>query len=252
MQQSLFRHLAAASVLSLMLGASLAALAKDNSLKVTQFEPAISTLSQELASQAPNLNQLVLDKAIAAMTCAVNHGAEQADRLAVIDFSLPSTKPRLWIFDLQNRSLILEELVAHGRNSGGNLATRFSNKEGSHQSSIGLFRASESYIGRHGYALRMDGLEPGINDRARERAIVIHGADYVNEQWIEKHGRIGRSHGCPAVNRDVAEQVVDTLKDGQFVFSYYPDDQWLATSPYLNCQPERVEAIVALYDSTAN
>ena len=227
-----------AFIFSLMLILSVPSLAADKA-------PMLSPLTEDLAIQAPNMNRAVLDKAISAMMCAVNHGADQADRLAVIDFSLPSTEPRLWIFDLNSRSLILEELVAHGRNSGDNVATKFSNEQGSHQSSIGLFRASESYIGRHGYSLRMDGLEPGINDRARERAIVIHGADYVNNQWIKRHGRIGRSHGCPAVSRDVADQVVDTLKDGQFVFSYYPDDHWLATSPYLNCQPKRVAAIIA-------
>jgi len=245
MHQPTSRHLTAASVLSILLVLSIPSFASDKNSKSTDFNPDLSPLTEDLAMQAPNLNRAVLDKAIAAMTCAVNHGVEEAARLAVIDFSLPSSEPRLWIFDLDSRSLVLEELVAHGRNSGDNVATSFSNEQGSHQSSIGLFRASESYIGRHGYSLRMDGLEPGINDRARERAIVIHGADYVNNQWIEQHGRIGRSHGCPAVNRDVANQVVDILKDGQFVFSYYPDDQWLASSPYLNCQPNRVAAIVA-------
>ncbi len=209
------------------------------------LDPELQPLAEALGHQAPNLNRTVLGKAIAAMTCAVNHGLEPAARLAVIDFSLPSSEPRLWIFDLESHALLLEELVAHGRNSGDNLATDFSNIRGSHQSSIGLFRSSESYFGQHGYSLRMDGLEPGINDRARERAIVIHGADYVNQQWVERHGRIGRSHGCPAVSREVANQVVDTLKDGQFVFSFYPDQEWLATSAYLNCQPERVAAMVA-------
>lgn len=245
MYQPTSRRLAAASVFSLMLILSVPSLALDKT-------PVLSPLTDDLAMQAPNLDRAVLDKAIAAMTCAVNHGVEQSARLAVIDFSLPSSEPRLWIFDLENRSLILEELVAHGRNSGDNVASKFSNVEGSHQSSIGLFRASESYIGRHGYSLRMDGLEPGINDRARERAIVIHGADYVNNQWIERHGRIGRSHGCPAVSQEVADQVVDNLKDGQFVFSYYPDDHWLASSPYLNCQPERVAAIVAPLGNTGS
>lgn len=202
-------------------------------------------LADDLAHQAPGLDRAVLDRAVSAMKCAVNSGLEPAARLAVIDFSLPSSQPRLWIFDLETRALVMEELVAHGRNSGEDLATDFSNVEGSYQSSIGLFRAGESYFGKHGYSLRMDGLEPGINDRARDRAIVIHGADYVNQGWIERHGRIGRSLGCPAVRRDVADQVVDTLKDGQFVFSYYPDSQWLNSSAYLNCQPSRVAAIVA-------
>src|SRR5690606_6407251 len=101
--------------------------------------------------------------------------------------------------------------------------------------SIGLFRTQESYYGQHGYSLRMDGLEPGINDQARQRAIVIHGADYVDASWVERQGRIGRSHGCPAVAQDVIRTVVDNLKGGQFLFAYYPDEQWLQTSSYLNC-----------------
>ncbi|HCD03748.1 MULTISPECIES: murein L,D-transpeptidase catalytic domain family protein [unclassified Methylophaga] len=245
MHQFTSRRLTAAFVLSFLLVLSIPSHSNDNAINAIGFKSVQPSLNEDLVRQAPNLNRAVLDKAIAAMTCAVNHGIDQASRLAIIDFSLPSSEPRLWIFDLDSRSLILEELVAHGRNSGDNVASKFSNVEGSHKSSIGLFRASESYIGRHGYSLRMDGLEPGINDRARERAIVIHGADYVNNQWIKQHGRIGRSHGCPAVSRDVADQVVDILKDGQFVFSYYPDDKWLASSPYLNCQPERVATIVA-------
>lgn len=202
-------------------------------------------LATSLSAQAPTLDRTVLDKALNAMECAVSSGFPPADRIAVIDFTRPSSEPRLWVFDLAKRALLLEELVAHGRNSGDNFATAFSNREGSHQSSIGLFRAGESYFGRHGYSLRMDGLEPGINDLARQRAIVIHGADYVDNSWVERQGRIGRSLGCPAVSRDVADQVVDTLKDGQFVFSYYPDKEWLRSSPYLNCQPERIAALVA-------
>ncbi|WP_193075090.1 murein L,D-transpeptidase catalytic domain family protein [Pseudomonas sp. FME51] len=194
-----------------------------------------TTLASTLATQAPELNPQVLLTAVSAMQCAVNSGAEPAKRLAVIDFSLPSTEQRMWIFDLQARTLVLQDLVAHGQGSGDNLASNFSNIEGSHQSSIGLFRTQESYFGKHGYSLRMDGLEPGINDLARQRAIVIHPADYVDPSWIERHGRIGRSHGCPAVRPEVASMVVDSLKGGQFMFSWYPDDHWLATSSFINC-----------------
>ena len=194
-----------------------------------------ATLASTLATQAPELNPQVLLTAVSAMQCAVNSGAEPAQRLAVIDFSLPSTEQRMWVFDLQTRTLLLQDLVAHGQGSGDNLASSFSNVEGSHQSSIGLFRTQESYFGKHGYSLRMDGLEPGINDLARQRAIVIHPADYVDPSWITRHGRIGRSHGCPAVRPEVASMVVDSLKGGQFMFSYYPDDHWLATSAFINC-----------------
>jgi len=135
---------------------------------------------------------------------------------------------------------VLRDLVAHGANSGENFATQFSNLEGSHQSSLGLFRTQESYLGTHGYSLRMDGLEPGFNDQARDRAIVIHAADYVSPLWSKREGRIGRSQGCPAVRPQVARQVVDKLKDGQFMFSWYPDQRWLKSSTYLNCKPQQV------------
>lgn len=207
--------------------------------------PASDSLLDNLSKAAPKLSRKVLDSALAAMRCAINNGAAPALRLAVIDFSLPSSQRRLWIFDLERRRLLLEDFVAHGQNSGEDYATRFSNLEGSHQSSIGLFRTQESYEGQHGYSLRMDGLEPGINDRARERAIVIHAADYVSPLWIAREGRLGRSHGCPAVRPEVARMVVDSLKGGQFMFSYYPDQKWLASSLYLNCRPKRVAAILA-------
>ncbi len=199
-----------------------------------------NALIDALTRAAPAINRDVLGKAVDAMQCAVGNGIQPAHRLAVIDYSLPSSMPRLWIFDLRYRTLLLEDLVAHGQNSGDDFATSFSNELGSHQSSIGLFRAQESYEGRNGYSLRLDGLEPGFNDRARERAIVIHGADYVAPEWIGEQGRIGRSQGCPAVARNVARTVIDSLKDGQFVFSYYPDSDWLASSAFLNCEPRRI------------
>ncbi|PAU65718.1 hypothetical protein BZL41_05970 [Pseudomonas sp. PIC25] len=204
-----------------------------------------SPLVDSLALTAPTLNRKILQHAVAAMECAINNGARPAQRLAIIDFSLPSTERRLWIFDLASQTLLLRDLVAHGQKSGDNFATRFSNDTGSHQSSLGLFRTSESYIGKHGYSLRMDGLEPGVNDRARERAIVIHPADYVNPAWIARQGRIGRSQGCPAVRPEVAKMVIDSLKGGQYIFSYYPDQKWLQSSVYLNCQPRQVARILA-------
>lgn len=202
-------------------------------------------LYNSLARVAPELNPQALQSALTAMQCAINSGAERAERLAVIDYSQPSTARRLWIFDLRKKSLVLRDLVAHGQKSGENFATQFSNRIGSYQSSLGLFRTQESYQGSHGYSLRMDGLEPGFNDRARDRDIVIHAADYVNPLWSQRQGRIGRSQGCPAVRPQIARQVIDKLKDGQFMFSWYPDQRWLKSSPYLNCQPRQVASILA-------
>lgn len=201
--------------------------------------PAYQPLADSLARVAPGLSKEALLHAVAAMQCAVNHGIEPAKRLAVIDYSQPSTSRRLWIFDLQRKRLLLRDYVAHGRLSGENFATSFSNTLGSFQSSLGLFRTQESYRGKHGYSLRMDGLEPGLNDMARERAIVIHGAAYVDPRLVQSQGRIGRSLGCPAVRPQVARMVVDQLKGGQFMFSWYPDER-LKTAGYLSCKPKRM------------
>ncbi|VXB17211.1 L,D-transpeptidase catalytic domain [Pseudomonas sp. 8AS] len=200
-------------------------------------------LVEDLAQVAPGLDQQALRHAVAAMQCAVNHGAEAASRLAVIDYSQPSTARRLWIFDLQRKRLLLSDYVAHGRRSGENFAQSFSNREGSFQSSLGLFRTAESYRGKHGYSLRMDGLEPGLNDLARERAIVIHGASYVDPRLARSQGRIGRSLGCPAVRPQVARMVVDKLKGGQFLFAWHSDRRWLRNSAYLDCKPQRLASL---------
>ena len=200
------------------------------------------TLQAVLSDLAPTANPEVISLALAATDCAVEQGQPASDRLAVIDYSKPSTEPRLWVFDLTRRTLLYHELVAHGRNTGENLATRFSNTPSSWQTSLGLFRTRNTYSGRNGYSLRMEGLEPGINDQAMSRALVIHGADYVNPLFASQQGRIGRSHGCPAVNNAIARPLIDTLKDGQYVFSYYPDVNWLSESQYLKCSSGRALA----------
>lgn len=208
-------------------------------------KPLPDPMAASLSQAAPTLDREVLQRAVAALRCAVNNGASAPQRLAVIDFSLPSSERRLWIFDLPTRSLLLRDLVAHGRQSGEQRATHFSNADGSNASSLGLFLTGETYSGKHGYSLRLDGLEPGFNDRARQRALVIHPADYVSTGLIRSQGRIGRSLGCPAVRPEVAKLVVDSLKGGQFVFSYYPDPRWLKASLYLNCQPRQVANLMA-------
>lgn len=193
-------------------------------------------LTDQLRRAAPQIDRRVLELAVNAMQCATANGMSPSQRLAVIDYSLPSTEPRLWVFDLRQRKLLYRELVAHGRNTGENYARDFSNAEGSLKSSIGLFRTLDTYQGSNGYSLRMDGLEAGFNDRALERAIVMHGAPYVNEDIARKQGRVGRSWGCPAVRAGIARRMIDALKGGQFVFSYYPDPHWLASSRYLHCK----------------
>jgi hypothetical protein len=178
----------------------------------------------------------VLKLALGAVRCGVASGDLRAPKtLTLIDYSRPSTEPRLWVFDLATGKLLFRELVAHGRNTGDNLATRFSDDMNSRQSSIGLFRTSDTYIGNNGYSLRLDGLEPGFNAHARQRAIVMHGAPYVSSEFAAAQGRIGRSWGCPALREAVARKVIDTIRGGDVIFSYYPDQTWLKQSRFLNC-----------------
>jgi hypothetical protein len=200
------------------------------------------SLLDALSRIAPHANPKVIGLALAATECATAKGAPPSDRLAVIDYSLPSTEPRLWVFDLARRKLLFRELVAHGRNTGENLAKNFSNRPESLESSLGLFRTLGTYVGHNGYSLRMDGLERGTNDHALDRALVIHGAAYVSSANASRNGRIGRSWGCPAVRKAVAKPLIDTLKGGQYLFSYYPDPRWLSRSPYLKCSPHRAAA----------
>jgi hypothetical protein len=180
------------------------------------------------------VDRAVFSLALESAAAAVARGDAEPSTLTIIDFSRPSTTRRMWVYDLNARTLLFEEHVAHGRNSGHDRPTEFSNQPESNKSSLGLFRAAEGYVGKHGYSLRLDGLEPGINDRARARAIVIHGAEYVNEKAAVAQGRLGRSLGCPAVRPEISRALIDAIKEGGLVFAYYPDQDWLTTSVYLN------------------
>lgn len=193
-------------------------------------------LVAELVAAAPSANPEVLTLAARAADCARRQGMlDGFHRLAVIDYSLPSTTPRLWVFDVDRGRLLFQELVAHGRNTGEQLAARFSNVEGSKMSSLGLFQATETYNGSNGYSLRLRGLDEGFNDNALSRAIVMHGAAYVSAAVAERLGRLGRSWGCPAVRNEVARVMIDTLKGGALLFAYYPDKKWLNEAPTLTC-----------------
>lgn len=191
-------------------------------------------LSSRLHEQAPRLSLKVLEMALSARDCAASSlGQKLSPVLMIIDYSLPSVEPRLWVFDIGRGKLLYEELVAHGKNSGGNATEYFSNKPGSLMSSLGVFLTSGSYVGRNGYSLRLRGLEEGVNHRSMERAIVMHGAGYVSDSSIRALGRLGRSWGCPAVRRSVARSLIDTVKGGALLFSYYPDRDWLRSSRFL-------------------
>jgi hypothetical protein len=188
--------------------------------------------------QTATLRPAVLELALAAYAQAEEQGQVQRPRLTVIDYELPSYSRRLWVIDMTDARVLHEEWVAHGMGSpagsGGDMerALAFSNQCGTKKSSLGLFRTAETYQGKHGYSLRLDGLEPGVNDAARARTIVLHPADYVTSERAKRR-MVGRSWGCPAVRPEVARQLIDDIKDGSLIFTYFPDRTWLQQSPYL-------------------
>lgn len=197
-------------------------------------DPAPESLVSSLLRQADGLRKNVLELALEAANCATDKGlVKRKDVLTVIDYSLPSSEPRMFVFDLATKKLLFRELVAHGKNSGGDRASFFSNESGSEASSLGLFVTADTYIGGNGYSLRLRGLEEGVNDMAWDRAIVMHGAYYVSREAVRALGRLGRSWGCPAVRAEIAKKVIDTVRGGSAIFAYYPDKSWLSNSSFL-------------------
>lgn len=166
--------------------------------------------------------------------------------LTVVDFTKPSHEKRMWIVDLQSKMLLLNTWVAHGQGSGNDTADHFSNNEESHQSSLGFYVTDDIYMGKHGRSLRLDGMDNGFNDKARERAIVLHAADYVCQNTINQLGRIGRSFGCPAVSPMVIDQVIATLKGKTVLFINGSDNNY--NSKYLNTN---LAASFAVPDTTS-
>ena len=189
---------------------------------------------QILQAQASNIDANVLRLSLVAYLNAQRRGyIDRKQLLTVIDFSKPSNERRLWVFDLARGRALYNTWVSHGKNSGGVNATSFSNSIGSLKSSLGLYLTEEPYTGGVGYALRLRGLEPGVNDNAYRRDIVVHGAWYVNTDTIRRYGQIGRSWGCPAVGSDLARPLINTIKDHTLLFAYYPDRSWLSHSQFL-------------------
>ena len=187
-----------------------------------------------LEARVPEASRAAVAAGLTAWGNAVASGAiRRTDVLTVIDYSRPSTEPRLFVIDVPAGRVKFAERVAHGRGSGENVTERFSNKFGSRMTSLGVFRAADTYDGHHGISLHLDGLEPGFNDHARDRTIVMHGADYVNDQIIAAQGRLGRSWGCPAVRPEIAQKLFEAIQGGSLVVAYYPDADWLARSEYL-------------------
>ncbi len=194
---------------------------------------------QAILTQTNNLRPEVLELALEAYEQAREGGFVRREVLTIVDYELPSYQKRLWTIDMHDGRVLYQEWVAHGmgrpRGSGGTMeeALSFSNEKGTLKSSLGLFITAETYNGRHGYTLKLDGLEEGVNDQARERLIVLHGAEYVSEDRAEDR-LIGRSWGCPAVRPEISQILIDAIKEGSVLWIYYPHDEWLGESEFLD------------------
>lgn len=178
-----------------------------------------------------SLDKAVFEKVLSAHKLLNDSGKNV---FVIVDYTKPSTMERLFVFDENQKKVTHKLLVAHGKKSGGNVATQFSNKRGSLQSSPGFFRTGNTYQGKHGYSLRLYGLEKGINDNAYERAIVMHGAPYVSPDFIKKYNRLGRSFGCPAVSGKYSKTIIDLVKEGAIIYIHTNDESYLSSSKLFN------------------
>jgi len=185
--------------------------------------PVIKSVYDSLQLNLKGLSQQAFDYAKKGFTILIDEGKFLNDSIiSIIDFSQSSSMKRLFIIDLKHYKILFNTLVAHGKNTGREWATSFSNQISSNQSSPGFYITKETYQGKHGLTLKLDGLERGINDNAYERAIVLHGASYVSEDIVKAQGYIGRSWGCPAVPEQVSTPIINTIKNGTCLFIYHP------------------------------
>ncbi|MBN3520006.1 murein L,D-transpeptidase catalytic domain family protein [Algoriphagus lutimaris] len=206
------------------------------SIEKTITPPPLSLYEQLAETSASLPNKEVFDLALKGWKKL--SGELKSQVITIIDFSLPSTEKRLWIIDPQNKMVLLNTVVSHGRNSGNLMASKFSNQPESYQSSLGFYKTAETYQGKHGYSLRLDGLEKGFNDQARNRAIVIHGADYAREEFAKNVGRLGRSLGCPALPTEISSKAIDFIKGGSLLFIYGKDSYYLKSSALIQASVE--------------
>ncbi|UEG48872.1 murein L,D-transpeptidase catalytic domain family protein [Ferruginibacter lapsinanis] len=193
--------------------------------------PIIANVYDSLSLALKGLSRQAFDYAIQGLGYMKGIGKLTNESIiSIVDFSKPSSQKRLFIIDLKNYRLLFNTYVAHGANSGKEYANQFSNRPESYMSSLGFYKTAETYIGKHGYSLHLQGLERGINDNAYMRDIVIHGADYVNDQYVRLQGYIGRSWGCPAVPEKLSKPIIDKIKNGTCLFIFSPNKNYLAQS----------------------
>jgi len=217
---------------------------------VAQFDQQLRTTYRALGTEQEGLRFETFAKAMTGYLNLRQAGKldESKQLLTVIDFDLPSTEKRLWVLDLGNNEILFHTLVAHGHNSGENEATNFSNTDQSNMSSLGFYATGSEYEGKHGHSLRLQGLDEGFNTNAGARSVVMHGADYVSEDFIKQNGRLGRSLGCPALPLDQYAQIIDAVNDGTCLFLNKSGAGY--NSKFLN-QEVAVAALVATATSAA-
>jgi hypothetical protein len=192
-----------------------------------------------LRQKSNGLNPAVIDKVLRTLACSKVHRVEHNHILTIIDYSLPSSEKRLWVFDLNARKLLFHTYVSHGLKSGTLLSNYFSNKYNSRASSIGVYKTDKAYYGREGLSLRLAGIDRSFNDNASNRSVVMHGGWYVEENFIKRYGRAGRSWGCPALPLALYQDIINTIKDNSLFVVYYPSERWFATSKFLTCNEHR-------------
>lgn len=210
--------------------------AETKSEKSTTAVSSSEALYQSIAFDPEHeLNYEVFSKALTGYENLKKAGllTQDSHLLTICDFSMSSNTKRLWIIDLEDKKVLFNSLVAHGKNTGEEFATNFSNKESSLQSSLGFYITDATYQGDNGYSLKLLGMDKGFNDAAYRRAIVMHGADYVSDAFAAMHKRIGRSWGCPAVPRELTQSIINTIKGKNCLFIYYPDQNYLSSSEWL-------------------
>jgi hypothetical protein len=188
-----------------------------------------------LHNTSPTLNHQVINKVLTTLKCVSAYNVDHNDILTIIDYSIPSNEKRLWVFNLKEKKLLFNTYVSHGIKSGSLISNYFSNKNNSKASSIGVYRTQQAYYGRDGLSLRLDGLDQSFNDNASNRSVVMHSGWYVEEWFIKKYGRPGRSWGCPALPLENAKAIINTIKDKSLLVIYYPSDSWFNKSKFLNC-----------------
>jgi hypothetical protein len=221
------------------------------SIKLTKlnFEDSIKTLYTSIGLEKIGMNYDVFRYGMIGFY-SLKQSGKVSDRnlVSFIDFTKPSTEKRFYTVDLDSRSVKFHSLVSHGRNTGENIAKSFSNKEHCNQSSLGFYITGETYVGSKGYSMRLDGVDGNYNSNMRNRAVVMHDAEYVSDSWVKKYGRLGRSQGCPALPKEICKTVIDTIKDKTVIFAYYNDADYLKSSAYLRLDDlfNRLEGVAAV------